>query len=258
MLIDDKQKLIENAFIECNLEKPGRKIISTPDWVQVITPSSKHPAANIVCRSILAPNEVEKRVKETVASYEALEVPFRWNITPLTEPRNTSKYLESNGMSVQYEAVGMMAPAKKLVQAIDKRIEIREAALNDLELYLSTFLQCWEFSLDKMDEFREDLVLRFNDKAKKFKGFIAYYEGEPVGTAGLILVPSGAYLTAGSVDKKYRGKGIYKALLSYRAKVVLNYGKENLLIHANKLTAAPICNRVGFESVCDQIVYGRE
>jgi GNAT superfamily N-acetyltransferase len=258
MTSSEKVRLLEQANIECNNGFPDSRLVVTDTWAQIITPKAKGSASNAVYRSILSSEDVEKKVRTTCDAYRDMKVPFRWLVTPLSKPAEISGWLEKNGLSLLYSATAMLKNSKEAITPIDAKITVKEITLQEADLYVDTFVKCWELSPEIKGEFRDGVLHTLKDEKRRFRGFVAFADNEPVGTAGLILIPSGAYLAAGTVHPDHRGQGIYKALLSHRARLALDLGFEYLLIHAKNHSAAPICLKQGFEPVYEHHVYSKE
>ncbi len=253
-----KTELLEQAYIDSHWENHKNKIINTPDWSQIITPGGQHSSANCVLRTRLSKGDVAIKIDQTVEMYEKLKVPYRWLVTPSTRPKDLEKFLLKKGLSLLYEASGMMSSIRDQIKSYSSEIRVVQTSIQSLDTYIETFGRCWELPHHQIDEFKADSLFALSNSPDRFLPFVAYFEGKPVGTSALLNIPSGGYLAAGTVDKKYRGRGIYKAMVSHRAKVAKEYGNTNVFIHAKKLTSAPICERLGFESVYDYKVFSRE
>ena len=57
-------------------------------------------------------------------------------------------------------------------------------------------------------------------------------------------------LGAGTLPE-YRGKGIYSSLVARRLEDAKNIGMHAAIIQAVKHTSAPICEKLGFRTVCE-------
>ncbi len=258
MQIFEKIKLLDQASVECNWGNPNSKIIDQPDWAQIITPSSKHSSANCVFRSRLAPPDAVLKIDRTIAFYKNMNVPFRWLVTPLSEPSNLKDLLLARGLSLHYEATAMLSSVNEQLKTYDPQISVVQATLENIDIYVETFVRCWQLPHEQVAEFKKDVIYGLKNGEGRFLPYVAHWKNEPVGTSALLNLPSGAYLAAGTVDPKYRGLGIYKAMVAHRAQVAEGLGHDNLLIHAKKLTSAPICKKLGFEEVYEYQVFSRE
>jgi GNAT superfamily N-acetyltransferase len=255
---DEKMRILERSVIESNEGYPGSHLIVRDDWAQIITPGAKGSASNAVYRSIVSLAEIESKVNSTCDSYEAMQVPFRWVLTPHSRPLDTARLLERRGLQLLYEATAMIQSVDLAISPIHSALEVRDVELAQADLYVDTFMRCWELPIEMKVEFRDGVIHGLKDSGKKFRPYVAFSDDEPIGTAALLILPSGAYLAAGTVRKDYRGRGIYRALLSHRARVAKSLGLGQLLIHAKNHTAAPICRRLGFEPIYQHQVYSKE
>ena len=260
MVLTQHQKihLLDKANIECNWGNPGSKLIDRPEWAQIITPGATHSASNAVYRSVLTEDNMQTKVDETIAFYTEMKVPYRWLITPLSSPAKLPELLMQKGMTLNYEASGMMASVDSQITEIDSSIRIQKVLSADADVYVETFAKAWELPSHQIPHLRQDIQYGLNEGAGRFIPFVAFKNDIPVATCALLNIPSGGYLAAGTVVKEFRGQGIYKAMLSYRAAYAKKRGHKNLLIHAKKQSAAPICQKLGFETVYDYQVYSRE
>jgi len=78
---------------------------------------------------------------------------------------------------------------------------------------------------------------------------LATVAGEPAGSAGLTLFPpAGAIINAGAVLPKFRGRGIYRAMVAARLEMARAAGAEGLTVWGGEMSA-PILARLGFQTV---------
>jgi GNAT superfamily N-acetyltransferase len=166
--------------------------------------------------------------------------------------------LEERGLKLLYEASAMISSCDSAIRAGTEKLRVEEVTFARLDLYVDTFMSCWEMPSEMKDEFRTGVAAGLKDPQMRFRCYIGFLDERPVATGGLLNITSGAYLASGTVHPNYRGRGLYKALLSHRAKVAKSLGHKNLLIHAKTHTAAPICTKLGFETVYTHQVYSRE
>jgi GNAT superfamily N-acetyltransferase len=78
---------------------------------------------------------------------------------------------------------------------------------------------------------------------------LATLDGEPAGSAGMgIFAPAGAILQGGAVRPKFRGRGIYRALVAARQDIARRAGVDGLTVWGGNMSA-PILAGLGFEKV---------
>jgi len=74
-------------------------------------------------------------------------------------------------------------------------------------------------------------------------------DGEPAGASGMsVFPPAGAILQGGSVRPKFRGRGIYRALVAARLDIARGAGVSGLTVWGGDMSA-PILAGLGFEQV---------
>lgn len=258
MILDERVYILENALFEASEATPESQTIVSPTWLQLVSPGALHSSANCVFRSQMNSGDIDLQIDQVTKLYQAMGVPFRWLITPLTEPKNTESKLEDKGFSLLYEAEAMIIPTEKVLaeesSSYADNIEVREIKAPELEIYVETVTRAWGDPIEQKEEIRE-FIGNALEKQPNFHAFIAFKDGVPVGTSLLLSQSGGGYLVAGAVVPEHRGTGIYKAMLAKRAKLAQQLGHKHLMIHAKKETSAPICRKIGFEWVYDYRVY---
>jgi GNAT superfamily N-acetyltransferase len=74
-------------------------------------------------------------------------------------------------------------------------------------------------------------------------------DGEPAGSAGLTLhPPHGAIITGGAVREKFRGRGLYRAMVVRRLQMAREAGVGGLAVWGGPMSA-PILAKLGFQTV---------
>ncbi|MFJ1754915.1 GNAT family N-acetyltransferase [Kitasatospora sp. NPDC088134] len=84
---------------------------------------------------------------------------------------------------------------------------------------------------------------------------VAYLDGAPVGSVGIELVDGVARLTGGVVAERWRGHGVYRALVGARLAYAAAHGARMALVKANPATSGPILRKVGFTPFGIEPVY---
>ncbi len=79
--------------------------------------------------------------------------------------------------------------------------------------------------------------------------FVACVDGRPAGIARSVYSDRGVFLIAGSVLKRFRGRGVYRALVRARWDDAVRRGTPALVTEALPDTSYPILLRLGFVDV---------
>jgi GNAT superfamily N-acetyltransferase len=80
--------------------------------------------------------------------------------------------------------------------------------------------------------------------------FLARWDGEPAAIASYVTFPRSAYLLGGFVLPRFRGRGLYRALIQARLADACARGIALATSHAREATSAPILERLGFATIC--------
>ena len=254
--MDSAQK-IEEVFLApvgATLASHDTRIIERDGWYQIITPSSGAIHGNEVIYSRIAPPVVEVVLRRTIAEYADHGLPFRWCVGPLTEPapeyfgallrRCGFTWLDGRGMAID------PASWKASHAATDVAIEAVTPA--NVREYVEAVAVGWESQFDVAT--RCDDVVRAIGTGR-FHYVMARVEGAIVGTAGFVVKPQSAYLVGGNVLPRYRGRGIYRALVDHRLERIRAMGIKLATTQARESTSAPILEALGFETVYRSRMY---
>jgi len=102
----------------------------------------------------------------------------------------------------------------------------------------------------------KDLLSRVTAAPDEIAVFLAEAEGEPVSAAWLVFRPGTDFagLWGGSTLPAWRGRGIYRALVTTRARLAADRGVRYLQVDASR-DSAPILRRLGFTAVTTTTPY---
>ena len=85
--------------------------------------------------------------------------------------------------------------------------------------------------------------------------FVATLDGEPAGTASLLLLDGFAHLNGAAVIASMRRRGVYRALIDARMAFLRERNVPFVTNHCISTTSAPICRKIGFEKTCEFRVF---
>ena len=190
------------------------------------------------------PSDVESKIDEILAFFG--DAPFNWNVGPSSTPADLVERLVRRGL--------VLDPRRRMMtidlpldrdwpKATDLRIvEVNDAATARVGLTLAHH-EGAELESD-LKERMEYLAL-----ATRRGGFlVAYIDDTPVANASYRYSADGrcVYLTGAETVESFRGRGVYKALVAYRAARAAERGCTLAAMLANRDTSAPILARHGF------------
>jgi hypothetical protein len=218
---------------------PDLRVIKRPGWQQLITPSLKTGGLNEVSFAQLDAGDIERVIDETIAEYRALGCRFMWRVGPDSTPalrdalaRRGLAHTVSNGM----------ARSTDLAAVSDARITVEPVTAANIDAFTHATAEGWGMEPGPL----APVHARVLSHGTAHHMFLARYDGEPAATAAAIVNPRSVYLVGGVTLARFRGRGMYRALVVAR----MQFGVPLATSHARSDTSAPILERLGFETLC--------
>jgi GNAT superfamily N-acetyltransferase len=252
------QALIDFANHRRQEPAPGIEVIVTPRYCASIQPDFPLPGPNSVSWIRCRADETDEVIREARAIFAARHLPFSWILEPGTEPTDFADHLAAYGVRPDphgAESQVMVMPIDTSVEgpAIDG-LEIRDA-LVDLETFRMADGAAAEAFEANLPIGSLEYVAMQDRRRENFRAagnrywLMATVHGEPAGTAGMSLYPpAAAILQGGSVRPKFRGRGIYRAMVAARQEIARRAGVDGLTVWGGEMSA-PILAGLGFEKV---------
>ncbi|HEY8865232.1 MAG TPA: GNAT family N-acetyltransferase [Candidatus Dormibacteraeota bacterium] len=251
------QALIEFARHHRTQAGPGVEVTVTPRYEIVLQPDFPIPGPNNVSWIRCRPDEVAEVIREGRAAFAPHHQAFMWLLDPETEPPDFGDNLVRSGIHWDGdEAAVMVLPIDATVEAHEiPGLEILDG-LADLETFrkadavnAEAFKSALRGDDPQLVAMQERRRLNFVAAGNR-RLLLATMDGEPAGSAGLTLFPpAAAILNGGAVREKFRGRGIYHAMVAERLKLAHDAGVEGGLTVWGGHMSAPILAELGFEKV---------
>lgn len=252
--VDEKIAEIERASVSAAWLAPDSVVIEREGWHQIITPSSRQEWLNGVLRATMSEAEASQRVAEVIESYRRLGSAFRWRVGPLDRPAGLGKILEASGMKPT-AGLGMVADPFALALDPTPGVIVERVSPGNLDEYVEACLAGWSTPRHAGPEIRRGMERALADAAGPTRYYLARVDGEAAGTAVLRPFERSGYLMGTSVVPWHRGKGAYRALVARRLADLRALDIRLVTIQAIRATSAPLCARMGFETVCEMHYY---
>ena len=252
------QALLEFANHYRAQPAPGVEVTVTPRYQITIQPDFPIPGPNNVSWIRCRPIEVDEVIREARAAIAPRHLPVMWTLDPETEPPDFGDHLARHGIHPDPSG----ADVAVMVLPIDATVDAQEIAgleivdgLADLDTFLSAdAVNAEAFKSNPRGDDPERIAMlerrRLNALAAGNRRLLlATVDGEPAGSAGLgLFPPAAAILNGGAVRPKFRGRGIYRALVAARLEIARNGGVDGLCVWGGHMSG-PILAKLGFEKV---------
>ena len=253
-----REALVEFATRFKQPAAPGIELVETARYRVTVQPDFPVPGPNsascIRCRS----DEASEVINGARAIFARHRLRFMWILDPETEPEDFPNHLADHDVFAEPEApevAVMVLPINAEVRApAVPGLEIRDA-LADIETFRAAdAVNAAAFGdsprgstpdrAAAQERRRRDQLAAGNRRL-----LLATVDGEPAGSAGLTLFPPfGAIVNGGAVLDKFRGRGVYRALIAERLRLARDAGVPGLSVWGGPMSK-PILARLGFETV---------
>lgn len=230
------------ADSDCRLEK-------TPDVVRAFSVGSGWTG---IVYSRFSASETERIVQAEIEYFTRLNRDFEWKVYSHDEPLDLLTHLRDRGFRIGEEESlmvrdlvelppSLLAPLPEGVTVRPVRDEQRIADFLSLESAI------WACEPGKT---RELLLSTLSDPTQRNLGFVAYSDGKPIGFGRVTASPHSQFSGLwGSVLPNYRGRGVYRALLSARIQHIRKFDSIRYLRVDALPTSRPILEKYGFKVV---------
>lgn len=259
------QGLVDFARYHRAPPAPGFEIIETPRYRIVLQPDFPIPGPNSVtyvrCRS----EDADAVIDEVHAQVAPRHIPLMWTLDPETEPANFVVYLKAHeiGPDPHGSSVAVMVlPIEADIEApAVEGLEIKDALADDEAFRSQDAVNAEAFAARTIDDEPASVEQRQRRRRNQIAAgnrrvILATMDGEPAGSAGLSLFPpAGAIINGGAVRAKFRGRGIYRAMVAARLEMAREAGIEGGLTVWGGDMSAPILERLGFQTVGSRQFY---
>jgi GNAT superfamily N-acetyltransferase len=252
------QALIEFANHRRPRPEPGTEVIDTPRYVVTLQPDFPIAGPNSVSFVRCRADETDEVIREAREIFTARRLPLMWQLDPEMEPADLPDHLERHGIHPDphgSEFAVMVLPVDVTLEYPSvPGLEIHDA-LADLATFMMANAAAAEAfqspipgddpELIAMQERRRLNLLSAGHR----RILLSTIDGEPAGAAGMgLFPPGGAAITGGSVRPKFRGRGIYRALLAARLQIARDGAVDGLCVWGGDMSG-PILAKLGFEKV---------
>lgn len=252
------QALIEFAKHSRPPAAPGVEIIDTDRYRITLQPDFPIPGPNAVSWIRCTSGDAGDVIDEIHATVAPRHLPIMWTLDPETEPKDFSDHLAARGINPaphSPEAAVMVLGIGASIDVPDvDGLEIRDA-LADLESYRqadAVNAEAFDSALrgETQQEIEAQERRRRNAIAAGNRTFLlATIDGEPAGSAWMTVHGlQGALINGGAVRARFRGRGVYRAMVAIRLGLARKAGVPGLAVWGGPMSA-PILERLGFQKV---------
>lgn len=232
---------------------PGIEVIEMPRYRITLQPDYPVPGPNSVGWIRCTSDEAGEVIAEARAIVAPRHLPIMWTLDPETQPADFADHLAAHG--VLPDAHGVESAV--MVLPVDAQIDGRPVpglVLHDALAAAEAFRAADAVNSEAFGAPPRDAASterrRLNQLATPGRRvLLATVDGEPAGSAGFTaLPPHGAMMNGGAVREKFRGLGVYRAMVAARVEMARNAGVGGLVVWGGDMSR-PILEKLGFVKV---------
>lgn len=236
----------------------GTEIVETARYRLMFQPDFPIPGPNSASWIRCRPEETEPVIDEVRAAFRERGLPLMWVLDPGTEPANFADLVVARGARPDphgFESAVMVLPVDARIEGPQvPGLELRDALATSEAFRAAEAVNREAFAGETAAETEEHLAAlerrRLANLAQPGRHrILATVDGEPAGSAGITCFPpDGAIINGGAVRPKFRGHGVYRAMVAARLDIARAAGVEGLCVWGGPMSR-PILERLGFVKV---------
>jgi GNAT superfamily N-acetyltransferase len=207
---------------------------------------------NAVVYSNFRAEQAGKIIESEIDYFTSLERSFEWKVYSHDQPADLLERLRRRGFKIGTKEALMILDLQALPLALlapaPPGVTVRPVGdERDVESFLQLETEIWGASFST----REFLHFNLRDPLRRDLAFVAYLNEKPVGMGRVTAWSQSQFagLWGGSVLDEFRGRGIYRALLSARIRRAREFESIRYLRVDALPTSRPILEKYGFAKV---------
>lgn len=238
---------------DADCPSPGTETIERDDLLLRATPYA-FPWASSVRRARWSEANAERGIDEVLAFFRARGRRFVWLVGPSSRPLDLGERLRARGFKRDVEEDERILAARLPIAGLaeNRAVELLEVA-DEETLRASVELTTERWREDLLADRRRYLACR-----ERRGGFlVARLDSVTVGTAGWTYTADGraVLLNGGVVRPDFRRRGVYSAMVRWRAQRARERGCAFAVLIANPRTSGPILDKRGFVDLGAMSIY---
>jgi GNAT superfamily N-acetyltransferase len=234
-----------------------RQTVPDPDTVlettqNIVRGIAKLGNRNAIVYSNFSAQETEVIIESEIDYFTKLRRSFEWKVYHHDQPADLLERLRQRGFEIGPEEALMILDLQALSPALlapfPPSITVKSVEdERDIESFLRLEAEIWGASFTT----REFLHFSLSDPLRRDRAFVAYLNEKPIGMGRVTaqLESQFAGLWGGSVLNEFRGRGVYRALLSARIRRAREFESTRYLRVDALPTSRPILEKYGFTKV---------
>ncbi len=225
------------------LRLPDTRVIEREDLLQIITPSLRHGGLNEVSFCRFGPRNADREIDAALSRFDAAGVRCRWGVYPDCLPVDLARRLAGRGLrGTRVDALYTEAPLA--AAPAPPGLEVRRVGRDEVGTYSRLMAEGWHLDGDALATLNAVAV-----EDPRMCLYVGTVDGEPAAVASAMLATYSVFLQGALVLPRFRGRGLYRALVERRVADAFAEGRTLAFTHALAASSSPALRRMGFEEL---------
>jgi GNAT superfamily N-acetyltransferase len=234
---------------------PGSRAEADGPVVRLVAPGGRG-WSGITWSGLAGPAEADAAIAAQVRYFSALGGPFEWKLYDYDQPSDLGGRLTAAGFVPDEDEAVMVAEVSDVAADVThpEGVTLREVR-TEAEVGLLIEVHERVFGGDQ-SRLHQDLLAQLRESPQSGAMVLAMAGDEPVCSARVDFPPGSQFagLWGGGTLPAWRGRGIYRALIAYRAGLAGQRGYRYLTVDASA-DSEPILRRLGFRCLARTTPY---
>lgn len=250
--------LVESVIRDCFLSYAALPDASIDDEEGVLSVRTSVPLPffNGVPGAALRAGDAHERVRATVARFREKGIPFRWWVTPSSEPADLIEVLKANGFRHTYDAPGMVVDLVGLreQQPIDGFRITRVQNAEEMLVWARVIGQGFKRPEPEWPVWQSAFNAFGYAPDARWRHFVGWLNGDPVATTTMCIGPEIAGVYHVVTLPHARNRGIGAAVTLAGLEEARNAGCRVAGLQSAEM-AYGVYRSLGFRHCCDLTLY---
>jgi len=244
----------EHCRREAHIADPLFRVERAGPVTRVVGPTQDAYSNTILHADVSSPDLARGQVAEQIRYYQSIGHDFEWKWYSHDLPPELPAILSELGFSpgesetvmvldARHKAIASTLPAGVTIQRAESKQDLCDIARIEEALWGEPFDWLVEALWREMQAAPDSIAL-----------YVARADGEPISAGWIRFERQFAHLHGGSTLPAFRGRGVYKHILSLRLAEAQKRGAEQLVCDATDMSR-PILERLGFHPLTSTTPY---